>query len=285
MQIDVYSATGSKLKQLDLPATLFGEEVNWGLIHQAVVRQQSNRRQSPAHVKTRGEVRGSTKKLYAQKHTGQARRGAVRSPLLRGGGKTFGPRNDKNYIKDMPRKMRHAALRACLSLQASKGNVFGIDSYPETIKTKAVADMLKKMPLQHGRKVLLITDGTHNSLSMSARNIEGVKTVSASYLNPEDVLNARHLIFLVDALDRANKLFGKNDRAAKTSKASKPVEEKAPKAAKKMTKKPVSKKKTAANLKKKTASESKKKESSKPEESKEKESTESKKKASSKKSS
>lgn len=210
MTIDIFSATGTKLKTLELPANLFEAPVNWGLMHQAVVRQQNNRRQSGAHVKTRAEVRGSTKKLYAQKHTGQARRGSIRSPLLRGGGKAFGPRNIENYATRMPQKMRHAALRSCLALQASKGAIIGLESYPEAIKTKTLSTLLQKLPIEHGRKVLLVSNGANQALLLSARNIPAVKTVRASYLNPEDVLNSRHIVFLVDAITEAEKMFGKN---------------------------------------------------------------------------
>ncbi len=246
MQIDIFSSTGSKVKSMDLPESLFGSEVNWGLMHQAVVMQQSNRRQSPAHVKTRGEVQGSTKKMFSQKHTGQARRGPVRSPLLRGGGKAFGPRNDKNYTKDMPRLMRHAAIRSALSLQASKKAVIAIDSYPESIKTKTVSDLLKKLPVEYGRKILLVAPATHKALQLSARNIAGVKTIVASYLNIEDVLNARHIIFLTDAITKADELFGKKESKSKVSKrpATKVVEGKEAPAQKK-PKKVTAKKKTS----------------------------------------
>lgn len=247
MQIDLFSATGSKLKAFDAPATLFESSVNWGLMHQAVVRQQSNRRQSAAHVKTRGEVQGSTRKLFSQKHTGRARRGAVRSPLLRGGGKTFGPRNDRNFTKDMPQKMRHAALRSCLSMQAGKGAVLGLENYPETIKTKMFADLLKKLPIEQGRKVLVVTTSAHKSLLLSAKNVPHVKTVTANYLNPEDVLNARHLIFLVDAINEADKLFG-------SKKAPGEVKEKPVK--KKKTIKPTIKAKKSAKTPKKSSSKS-----------------------------
>jgi large subunit ribosomal protein L4 len=249
MQIDIFSPAGTKTKAMELPASLFEAPINWGLMHQFVVMQQSNRRQSGAHVKTRGEVQGSTKKMFAQKHTGRARRGPIRSPLLKGGGKAFGPRNDKNYIKDMPKKMRHAALRSCLSLQASKGTIFGLESYPETVKTSAVAKLLGKMPVEMGRKILLVTNGAHNSLHLSTRNIENVKTVSASYLNPEDVLNARYLIFLADAIEAADKLFGAKQTTAKTTKKEvkevKEVKVKKEKAPKKTTKKPAAKKKAS----------------------------------------
>lgn len=218
MTIDVYSATGTKGKQLTLPASLFGQDVNFGLMHQAVVRQQSGRRQSPAHVLTRSEVSGSTKKLFEQKHTGRARRGDIRSPSLRGGGKAFGPRNAKNYEKDMPKKMRHAALRSCLSLQAGKGIVVGLEGFGSAIKTKALVELLGKMSITNVRNVLIVSKGVVKPLVLSARNVQGVTVVPASYLNPEAVLHARHLIFMTDAIEEADAMFGKKHLEAKTGK-------------------------------------------------------------------
>ncbi len=215
MTIDIYSSAGTKLKSMDLPADLFESEVNWGLLHQAVTLQQANRRQSAAHVKTRGEVQGSTKKLFAQKGTGRARRGAVRSPLLRGGGKIFGPRNTINHSVDMPKKMRHAALRSALSAKAQKDGILGLENFADAIKTKTLATLLKKLPLEHGRNVLLVSPTNHKSLMLSARNIPSVKTVRAGYLNVEDVLNARKIVFLVDAIEEAQKVFGKKDGVEK----------------------------------------------------------------------
>jgi large subunit ribosomal protein L4 len=224
MTIDIFSVTGQKGKQLTLSDALFGESVNWGLMHQAVVRQQSNARSSIAHVKTRSEVSGSTRKLFAQKGTGQARRGDIRSPTLRGGGKAFGPRNERNFEKRMPKKMRHAAIRSCLSLMASKGAVIGLESYPDSIKTKTLSDLLKKLPIEHGRKILIVSPAAHKGLTLSARNIPAVKAVTSAHLNPESVLGARHVIFLVDALAEAEKLFGKGTKVANISKKQVPTE-------------------------------------------------------------
>lgn len=254
MNIDVYSATGTKGKQLVLPESLFGADVNYGLMHQAVVRQQSGRRQSPAHVLTRAEVSGSSKKLFEQKHTGRARRGDVRSPSLRGGGKAFGPRNAKNYEKDMPKKMRHAALRSCLSLQAGKGIVVGLESFGSAIKTKTLVSLLGKMSIENIRNVLIVSKGVNKSLVLSARNVPGVTVVPASYLNPEAVLHARHLVFLTDAIEEADQMFGKKHVTANTGKTKEhgglkseaPKKKAAP--AKKATKaaKPAAKKKAAS---------------------------------------
>lgn len=243
MTIDVFSATGSKVKTLELPASLFGGDVNWGLMHQAVVMQQANRRQSPAHVKTQSEVQGSTRKIRAQKHTGGARHGAIRNSLMRGGGKIFGPRNIMNRDQDMPKKMRHAALRSCLAAMAGKGAIVAIESFPETIKTKTLTDLLKKLPVEYGRKILIVSPSEHKALQLSARNIDAVETVRASYLNAEEVLNARHIVFLVDAIDEADKVFGKKETVANTTK--KEIVEKKPRNAKKVVGKKAAAKKAA----------------------------------------
>jgi large subunit ribosomal protein L4 len=208
MTIDVYTATGTKKGTMSLPASLFEAPVRRALMHQAVVMQQSNRRKPIAHAKDRGEVQGSTKKLYGQKHTGRARRGPVRSPLLRGGGKAFGPRKNRNFTKDMPRSMRHAALRSALSLQAKHATIVALEEYPTTIKTKAAATLIQKLPLKGGRSTLFVLPEKHNALQTSVRNIPGIRTVLANYLNPEEVLWARNLVFLHGAVEIAEKIFG-----------------------------------------------------------------------------
>ena len=216
MKIDVFSATGTKNGTMDLPAELFGAPVNRALIHQAIVRQRSNARAPIAHAKSRGEVAGSSKKLYGQKHTGRARRGSIRSPLLRGGGKAFGPRNVRNFEKDMPRAMRRLALFACLSYQAKNGSIVGLESYPETVKTKNFTELLGKMKIADARKVLLVLPAQHMALWKSSRNVPGVKTILASYLNPLDVIDARKIVFVGDAIAKAQETFGK--KAERTQK-------------------------------------------------------------------
>lgn len=211
MNIDLFSATGTKKGTLALPASLFEARVNQGLMHQVVMLQQGNRRTAVAHAKNRGEVAGSTRKLYSQKHTGRARRGSVRSPLLRGGGKAFGPRSIANFAKRMPRGMRRAALLSCLSLRAKQGDIIGLENYPETVKTKDAHALLRKLPVQIGRRLLFVLPGPHRGLQLSTRNIPGVKSLPASYLNPEDVLGARQIVFLAEALRKAEELWGEKN--------------------------------------------------------------------------
>ncbi len=231
MKIDVFTATGSKKGSVELPSALFEAPVRDGLMHLALLRQQGNRRHAIAHVKTRGEVAGSTAKLFQQKGTGRARRGPIRSPVMRGGGKAFGPRNNANFSKDMPKKMRRQALFSCLSLRAKEGAIVGLENYPDDVKTKKLSDLFKKMSLEQGRRIVLVLPSSHRGLELSARNIPRVKTLRAAYLNPEDILGARHIVFLVDALKVAEETFA----GAKTKKEAKAA---APSAEKKEEKKP-----------------------------------------------
>ncbi|MBT3293568.1 50S ribosomal protein L4 [Candidatus Peregrinibacteria bacterium] len=266
MKIDVYSATGVKKGAAELPASIFEAAINEGLMHQAVVRQQSNRRYPIAHVKSRGEVKGSTRKLFAQKGTGRARRGSARSPILRGGGKAFGPRNNANFVKNMPKKMRRAALKSCLSMQASNGVIIGLEGYPNEVKTKGVIALLEKLPVSVGRTILFVLPERHEDLQLSIRNVPGAKTVNVAYLNPVDVLCADSIIFMVDSIKMTEEIFGgkevkkkapakKTDTKAAPKKeeekkeVKKPVAAKAPKAEEKKEVKKVPAKKAAPKKK------------------------------------
>jgi large subunit ribosomal protein L4 len=224
MKIDVYTATGTKKGSVELPEALFGGAINAGLMHQAVVLQRSNRRRPIAHAKNRSEVVGSTKKAYQQKHTGRARRGPIRSPLLRGGGKAFGPRSDRNFRKDMPKGMLRSALISALTAQAKAGSIVGLESYPDTVKTKDAATCLGKMSLLLGKRILIVTPGRHRGLALSTRNIPGVRAIAAAYLNPEDVLAARHIVFLVEAIEQAQKMFGEKKDRTERAVRTEPVE-------------------------------------------------------------
>ncbi|MDD5103555.1 MAG: 50S ribosomal protein L4 [Candidatus Peribacteraceae bacterium] len=230
MTIDVYTATGAKKGTVELPSALFGAPIHTGLMHQAVMQQQGNRRASIAHVKTRSEIRGSTRKVSPQKGTGRARRGPVRSPLLKGGNKAFGPRNVANFSRNMPHGMRRAALLSSLSYQAKRGVILGLEHYPETVKTKQAFALLQKLPVAIGRPILVVLPERHNSLALSVRNIPRVKTLLVNYLNPEDVLHAAHVIFFTEALKKAEEIFtAKKQRVSQETPAKVYTEKKAEK--------------------------------------------------------
>ncbi len=206
MKIDIYTASGAKKGSADLNKSLFAAPVNEDLMHRAVVMRLANARRAIAHTKTRGEVAYSTRKIFKQKGTGNARRGARSTNLLRGGGVTHGPRNVANYTKMMPKKERRAALFSALSSQAKDSNIFGLESYAvEVPKTKDFSALLGKLP--EGKKYLFVIPEKNEGLERSARNIPGVSTILASYLNPFDILKADKICFVADALDKTEKTF------------------------------------------------------------------------------
>ncbi|TRZ95260.1 MAG: 50S ribosomal protein L4 [Dehalococcoidia bacterium] len=206
MQVQVYNLKGEVVSQIEVGDDVFGVPFNEAVVHQALVRQLANRRQGTADTKTRGEVRGSTRKLFAQKHTGRARRGDKKSPLLRGGGVAFGP-HPRSYRQAMPKKMRRLALRCVLSAKVSDGEVKVVDRLElDEPKTKGILDIL--LSLGVGTSALIATAGTEANVVKSARNLLGVKTTPASLLNVADLLSYRTLIVTVAAVRRMEELWG-----------------------------------------------------------------------------
>ena len=206
MKIDVYDANGKKKGTVELNKVLFEAKINPDLMHRAIVLRNANARRPIAHTLTRGEVSYSTRKLFRQKGTGNARRGARSTNILRGGGVTHGPRNIRNFKKRMPKKERRAALFSSLSVQAKNKNIFGLEALKgEVPKTKVFASLLEKLP--QGKKYLFVLPSREEFFEKSARNIPGVKIIMASYLNPFDVLLADKICFVDTALDRIEEVF------------------------------------------------------------------------------
>ena len=162
MKITMYTQTGEKKGEVEVNDKIFAVKPNEQLIHQALVRQMANSRQASAHTKTRGEVTGSTRKIYRQKGTGGARHGSRYSNIFRGGGRVFGPRNIKNYTKAMPRKQRRLALFSALSIWANEEKIIALDAFKtEEPKTKIAATMIEKLPLE---TALLVTGERNEAL-------------------------------------------------------------------------------------------------------------------------
>jgi large subunit ribosomal protein L4 len=218
MKIDIYDSNGKKKGTQDLPEEIFCAPINEGLMHLALLRQQSNRRIAVAHVKSRGEIKCSTAKLYRQKGTGRARRGSASANILRGGAKAFGPRNIRNFTKDMPRKMRKSSLKSCLSYSAKNGRIFGLEGYNGESKTKSFVELLSKLPVDMGRKTIFVLSEKIENLEIASRNVSGVRTIKAEYLNPEDVLGAWNLVFVGDSIDKTTNMLKSSDSDEKSQK-------------------------------------------------------------------
>lgn len=206
MNIDLYSQTGEKIKVIKVSDEIFATEVNEGLMHLALIRQQSNARSNVAHTLTKAEVRGGGAKPYRQKGTGRARQGSIRNPHYSGGGVAMGPRNNRNFEKDMPKKQRRKALFSALSLKAQANKIIAIDKYDNAeIKTKNMISMLSKMP--ESRSILIVMDSKNLVLQKSASNLSNVKTLLVNYLNIADLLKYDQIVFLEQALQKTEELF------------------------------------------------------------------------------
>lgn len=205
MKTDLYTQTGEKKGQIELKKEFFEVPFNEGLIHQALMRQQSNARKPIAHTKQRSEKRGGGRKPHRQKGTGYARQGSKRAPNFIGGGVVFGPRNTRNFTKDMPKKQRRKALFSALSVRAKNNQVIALEKYEGEVKTKPFADLIKKLPIE--RNALIVIPGKNQIIQKSANNLPNVKTIIVNYLNIADLQKYRTVIFLKDALDSMQEIF------------------------------------------------------------------------------
>lgn len=206
MKVDLFTQTGEKKGTLDLPKEIFEVPFNKDLVHQALVRQLANKRVATAHTKTRAEVSGGGRKPFRQKGTGNARQGTIRAPHMRGGGVTFGPRNNRNFSKDMPKKQRRKALFSALSEKARNNEIIGLENYEaKEAKTKPFAEMLKKLPIE--RNVLIVIAEKNKIVQQSSNNIPNAKTILAPYVNIQDLQKYRKVLFFKDAVDKLKKTF------------------------------------------------------------------------------
>lgn len=170
------------------------------LLHDAVVMYEANRRVGTSKTKSRGEVSGSTKKLFRQKGTGNARMGPKRTPIRRGGGHAFA-KTPKDWGYRLPRKALRLATRMALLSKFEDGEAIVVDQLQvEQPKTKPVADMLSKCGVG-GKTVLLVTGGIDDAVYRSARNINGVQVVPAADLNADALLRQKYLLITKDAID------------------------------------------------------------------------------------
>jgi large subunit ribosomal protein L4 len=207
VQVPVYSLNGEVVDQMELSQAIFALPFNEAVVHQAMTRQLASRRQGTASTKTRGEVSGSTRKLYAQKHTGRARRGDVKSPLLRGGGVVFGPK-PRTYRQSMPKKMRKLALKCLLSAKAREGNIKLVQELDfEEPKTRDVINVLSSLGIDS--PTLIITAQSTPNVVKSAANLPEVKVLPSALINVLDLLSYEMLVATVPAIRNIEQIWGK----------------------------------------------------------------------------
>jgi len=206
MKVPLYTREGEIKGEIELPDDIFCVPINKPLLHQAIVMYQANQRAGTASTKTRGEVKGSTRKLYPQKHTGRARAGSIRSPIRRHGGIVFGPK-PRSYYQRMPKKMRRLALKCALSAKLMDGELKVIDDFAlKEPKTKEMKEILSKLGIE--KSALIVTERAKPEVYLSARNLEKVDTTPAHTLNAYKVLRRRHLILEKDAVEKIKEIWG-----------------------------------------------------------------------------
>lgn len=199
MKVPVYNMDGQEVSSVELPASIFEATINRGLMHQALVRQLANARLGTHKVKGRSEINRSTAKVYRQKGTGNARHGSRRAPIFVGGGVAHGP-TPRKYTKNMPRKMRRAALRSALTVKASNGEIVVLEGLSlDAPKTKEMAAIVHRL-VQDSTALVLLADHNEN-VEKSARNLADIKALLAPYLNVRDLLGYNKLVLPLDALD------------------------------------------------------------------------------------
>lgn len=240
IKTQVYSQTGQKLKELELNPKIFGVAVKESVVHQVVMAQMANARESIAHTKLKSEVRGGGKKPWAQKGTGRARHGSSRSPIWVGGGITFGPRNIRNFSQKVNKKMKTKALFMCLSDKVKNNLLTILDNIKiETGKTKEVVGVIKnlkeildikknKQSAVNGQQIteakqetekqkfdikkyklslLIILPKSDKLIFNAVRNLIGIKVATADSLNVLDLLKYEKIMLTEECLPVIEKVY------------------------------------------------------------------------------
>jgi large subunit ribosomal protein L4 len=206
MTVDVVNGQNEKIGSVELRDEVFGGRIKTDLIHESVVRANAAERRGTHATKTRALVSGSGKKPWRQKGTGRARVGEIRNPLWRKGGTVFGPQ-PRSYEYRVPRKVEKGALRAALAQKLRDGDVVVVDALSVAeIKTKTAAEMLKRLGV--GGKALLVDTRPEDKLTLSMRNIEGVRVLPSNRVSARDVMDTRHVVLTKAALERLQEALG-----------------------------------------------------------------------------
>ncbi len=210
MELNVLNKTGKETgKKVTLAEDIFGIEPNDHVIYLDVKQFLANKRQGTHKAKERGEVAGSTRKIKRQKGTGTARAGSIKSPVLRGGGRIFGPR-PRDYSFKLNKKVKQLARKSALSYKASADNILVVEDFDLQVpKTKEIVDFKNNLKI-NDKKLLLVLSNENKNIYLSARNLKKIKVLTVSQLNTYDVLNSETMVLTESSIDRINQIFGIN---------------------------------------------------------------------------
>lgn len=206
-KIEMLNLKGEKVKDIKLNDNIFAIEPNDAVLHNAIVLNMANARQSSASTKTRSEVRGGGRKPWRQKGTGNARQGSIRATQWRGGGIVFGPTPNKNYTKKQNKKERRLALLSALSYKAIDKELIVIDNLVfSDNKTKNMVEVLDNLQIKNN-KVLVVVDELTENLCLATRNLPNVKLVTSEEVNAFDTTNADNMLITESALKKLEEVL------------------------------------------------------------------------------
>jgi large subunit ribosomal protein L4 len=204
MDAKIYSNEGAEVGKVALPDAVFGVAWNADLVHEVVVGMQANARESTAHTKGRGDVRGGGKKPWKQKGTGRARHGSSRSPMWVGGGVSHGPTNEKDYSVKINKKVRAKALAVVLSKKFVDAEIIFVDSLaitaPKTAQGKAIIGALAKgtgqtsLATKRKNAAVLVLPSRDVAIEKSFRNFGNIEVMQAKDVNPVDLLTYKYVV-------------------------------------------------------------------------------------------
>jgi len=207
MKVKVVNIEGKDTgKSVELNDSIFGIEPNEHAVYLDVKQYMANKRQGTHKSKERGEITGSTRKIKKQKGTGTARMGSIKSPVLRGGGRAFGPR-PKDYSFKLNKKLKVLARKSAFSYKAKNENIIVVEDFSfDAVKTKNIVNIQNNLKI-NDKKSLLVLTGVNNNIYLSARNIKGFNVALVSELNTYVVTDNNKIVFVESAVTELNKMF------------------------------------------------------------------------------
>ena len=204
-KVDVYDIKGKKVSDVELAEAIFGIEPNEAIVHSALVNYLANQRQGTQSTKTRAEVRGGGRKPWRQKGTGRARQGSIRAPQWVKGGIALGPK-PRSYKYTVNKKERRLAIKSLLSSKVLEKELTVVDKLElAEIKTKTMVKALADLKVE-GKTLIVLPENNKNVL-MSARNIEGVKTITLNNINVFDLLKYNNLVLPLETVKKIEEVY------------------------------------------------------------------------------
>ena len=204
-KVDVYDLKGKKVSDIELADSIFGIEPNENIVHSVLINYLANQRQGTQSTKTRAEVSGGGKKPWRQKGTGRARQGSIRAPQWIKGGIALGPK-PRSYKYTVNKKERRLAIKSILSSKVLEKELTVVEKLElKEIKTKTMVKALADLKVE-GKTLIVLPENNKNVL-MSARNIEGVKVITANNINVFDLLKYNNLILPVDTVKKLEEVY------------------------------------------------------------------------------